>query len=206
MKCVERHTDCVYDTIEGMSRTASLRSTNEELQAKVEKYKEMFDELLHNNPSKQTTDRIQSLGLSPKASRSTEGAEEQPNEESASSTGQESHLRPISDPSQTPFPVFDLSSPPMPRAKWPGDGYDPNDGRISGRQDGWHHVLVVKASREIVSSGSTNESEESEYHTPIAMDKVTSLCIWALIASALICVSRIPNRTSIRAHGTRQRG
>lgn len=45
-------------------------------------------------------------------------------------------------------------------------GYDPNDGRISGRQDGWHFVLVIKESRFIATSVTSIETRESEYRPP----------------------------------------
>lgn len=173
-----------------MTRNASLRDANESLQAKIERYKEVFEGLIDGDPTVATRDHIRTLGLSPRNSNGTRsstggfsqmdtgpvfGNDSLPDQDSPSDNDSASH------PGRNPFPEQNgrLGSEPFPshdpHMEWLSTGFDPNDGRISGKQEGWHPILVVRQSQEIQSSSRTNESRDGEFWQPYRKPQVNHL-------------------------------
>lgn len=190
-----------------MTRNASLRDTNESLQAKLEMYKEAFESLVDDNPTIATRDHIRSLGLTPRTNNrgsSSTGGNSQPDngpffgndpfsaQDSPSDNDSASH------PGRNPFPPRKtrLSSEPFPphdpHNEWLATGFDPNDGRISGKQEGWHPILVVRQSEEIQSSSRTNESRDGQswqsYQKPQVNHLSPSDCAPASTVSLNQCI------------------
>ena len=151
--------ECVYDTIEGMSRSASLRKTNEALAAKIERYKDIFEDLLSDNPSRETVHRIKDLGLSPDVPVRRDSTGDHSHDGSTPSLGYDSNQRQGSLPDLSLPQGREWLSEPELQIDALGGGYDPNDGRISGKQDGWHHMLVIIESQSLISAETTETME-----------------------------------------------
>lgn len=150
----------MFDTEEGLTRNAFLRKTNDELQAKVERYKEAFEGLLEDKSSREASERIRQLDLSPRINGQRE------------STGEQSHAGHPGHPASVGHHSLSGDDP---HTEWLRGGYDPNDGRIAGRQDGWHPILQIRRSQEIqspTSSGETRDVVGSRHPS----DGVTVIC------------------------------
>lgn len=80
---------------------------------------------------------------------------------------------------EPPIPLFRQGPyPDEARDDWFRGGYDPNDGRISGRQFGWHFILVVRESLSIAPTSTSTEMLASEYREPyhrLAVSKLVFL-------------------------------
>lgn len=168
----------MYDTKEGMSRNASLCDTNESLQAKIDSYEEVFRRLLDERPNRDTRDRLNELEPPPRYNHHRETlAGDYSQKENGPSSSNDSI--PAQDPSldndsachpnRSPFARQDthLGREPFPRydphVERRSVGYDPNDGRISGRQQGWHPILVVRQAQGIETGRSSKKSQEDQF-------------------------------------------
>lgn len=176
-----------------MSRNASLRETNEELQAKVERYKDAFKILLEGNPSAETLDRIKTLGFSPKFGSRSESTETHSRGNTAPPSVNNQNYQRRDGPvmingvlysageddtsnSGSGVPVHDGNDP---HEDWRGGGYDPNDGRIAGKQNGWHPILIIRQSEVILGSQSVEGVPDDEDHDSTRRPRVIhSSSIW----------------------------
>jgi hypothetical protein len=142
-----------------------LQNANDELRAKIESYKKALKGLLDDNPTAENLERIRELGLLP-VSTAQDGLYKGLSPIPAASL---TATNPISCPyddsnSSNSVPIHDGNDPP---SEWNGSGYDPNDGRIAGRQAGWHPILVVRQSEDISSSMEPYDDElPLPYHKP----------------------------------------